>query len=291
MALRIAIVGPGRVGTALARALRGTRAELLGFVARRPAAAEHLLREQGRGRVLGLADLRHAHVVVFSVGDADLASAVADATADGVRRCSLWLHTSGLHGLDVLQPAAQLGVRTGSLHPLCPFPAGGDALATMRGAPALLQGEPRSLRLLRRLCGWLQLEPIICGEQDRALYHAACALAANGATALFALVEEVLLAAGGLSTQHAHRIAGALGAAAGNLTREHGAAGALSGPVRRGDADTVAAHVASLARGAPQALPIYRLLMRGALELACAEGLPSDRAGLVADRLEDAWPS
>ena len=84
---------------------------------------------------------------------------IAQAAAVGGRRCSLWLHTSGRHSLDVLQGVGQLGVRTGSLHPVLPF-SGSVEGVDMRGAPAVIAGEPRSMRLLKRLAAMLELQAI-----------------------------------------------------------------------------------------------------------------------------------
>ena len=285
--MRIAIVGPGRVGTACAARFQAASADVLGFVGRDPARTEAETRRLGLPGPLQFADLARAHVVVFAGGDDQLQRAVGEAASVGGRRCSLWLHTSGRHDLEVLEPATRLGARIGSLHPLAPFSASLPD-ARIEGAPALLEAGPRSASLLRRLCGMLGLEPILCGSQNRALYHAACALAANGATALFGMARDVMVAAGGLEAQDAQRIVAALMAAAVDGSGRYGAGPALSGPVRRGDAATVAAHLAELAAHAPAALPGYRALMERALALAASEGLSERACASVAAALEDA---
>ncbi|HEB52886.1 MAG TPA: DUF2520 domain-containing protein [bacterium] len=284
MAVRIAIVGPGRVGRTFARAFAAAGVEVVGFVARTEAAAAAAVGELGQGRALTFADLDAVHVAVFAVGDNVLAEVVRAAAAAGGRCCSLWMHTSGRHGLDVFEPARARQVRVGALHPLLPFatsPTGTD----VAGAPALLTGEAKAMRLLRRLAGLLGMQPIVCGEQDRVLYHAGCALAANGAMALFELAERVLAAAGGLCGADGRRVVGALIGAAVASAARHGPAKALSGPVRRGDAATVQAHLQRLGRAAPSALPSYRALMAAALELARCEGLPRVDCERLADTL------
>ncbi|MFN3240571.1 MAG: DUF2520 domain-containing protein [Planctomycetota bacterium] len=284
MPVRIAIVGPGRVGTAFAERFVRASANVLGYVGRDPERTRGAVDALGTGDVLGWRDLQRAHVVVFAVGDGQLADAVAAAAAVGGRRCSLWLHTSGRFDLSVLRPAEPLGVRLGSLHPLVPFSASLHSAVTV-GAPALLQGGERSLTLLRRLSRMLGLEPIVCGDQNRALYHAACALAANGATALFGLARDAMVQAGGLDGDDAGRLVAALMAAASDGSRRHGAGPALSGPVRRGDDATVGAHLRELEAAGGAATDAYRALMRHALRLARGEGLPDDVCERLADLL------
>jgi len=288
MVVRIAIVGPGRVGSAFARRLNGGRSRVLGFVGRTPERADEVARRLGVGRALTMAELATAHVVVFAVGDQELGAVVERAAAEGARTCGLWLHTSGRHGLEPMTRASARGMRVGSLHPVCPFADADPELAALHDAPAVLCGERRSLSLLRRLAGWLGMRAIVCGEeQDRTLYHAGCALMANGLTALFGAAVDTLTTAGGLADGDAARIADALAQKALALSAAHGAGPALSGPVRRGDDDTVRAHVAALQAGRPDALAAYRALMQAALRLAAAHGLDERRVARVQRALED----
>ncbi|MCB9878415.1 MAG: DUF2520 domain-containing protein [Planctomycetes bacterium] len=280
MVMRIAIVGPGRVGAALGRASAAAGLDVLGYVGRDPARAAAAAQAVGGG-VLQLADLGRAHVVAFCVGDDQLQDAIAAAAAVGGRRCSLWLHTSGRFGLEVFAPAASLGVRIGALHPVLPFGDAGTPPAALRGAPAVLCGAASSVRLMERLCERLGLSAIVCGEQDRALYHAGLALAANGLTALSGLAVDLVVQAGGLDAPAATTIVTALQEHALAAVRAHGAGRALSGPVRRGDAGTVARHVERLAATAPSALPAYVATMELALQLAERQGLDAGRAAAV----------
>ncbi|HEX5054488.1 MAG TPA: Rossmann-like and DUF2520 domain-containing protein [Planctomycetota bacterium] len=277
MSLRIVIVGPGRVGSALGRGLAQRGASVLGFVGRDPAHSAAAVRFCGAGSVLQWHDLPRAHVVLFAVGDGDLRAAVAHAVdVVPARQCSLWMHTSGRHDLSVFDAALPAGIRRGSLHPVAPFADAAAGLRAIAGAPAVLDGDPRSLRLLRRLCTWLGMVPIVGGGGDRVLYHAACALAANGLTALHGAAARAFAAAGvGPADAHATLVE-ALMAAALRSASQRGAAAALSGPVRRGDVPTVLAHLEALARAAPELLDTYRALMGQAIELAAHAGLAAE---------------
>src|SRR5688500_18521974 len=183
MAGRVAIVGPGRVGTALARRWAESGLAIAGFVGRDRASARRATRFARAGRILDLAGLRDVATVLVAVGDDDLAEVARGAAAAGaVRPGSLWLHASGFHDLRPLAPLVRRGARAGSLHPLCPFPTAARGYAALSGKVAVLQGEPRArLAALARAAG---MPPLAFGRGDRRLYHAACALAANGLTAL-----------------------------------------------------------------------------------------------------------
>jgi predicted short-subunit dehydrogenase-like oxidoreductase (DUF2520 family) len=286
VALRVLIVGPGRVGLALARSWLATGVEVTGIVGRSAASTAAAATALGLP-VAELQALVTAHVVVFAVGDAVLPEVVATATrAASPRRCSLWLHTSGRHDLDVFAGVA--GIRRGSLHPVAPFP---DPPAQSRvpvGAPGVIAGEPSAMQLLTRLCTAAGLSPVRFQGGDRALYHAACALAANGSVALRAAVEQAFAAAGGLLAADATLLAQALQQQALLCCDELGPGAALTGPVRRGDVETVRAHLARLAAEAPPAvIDAYRALMRIALQLAAAQGLPAAAEGALGRLLQE----
>lgn len=272
MSIRIVIVGPGRVGSAMARRLAAAGGNVLGFVGRSTEHTEAAIAFCGTGRSLSWRDLAAAHVVLFAVGDPELRPAVEAAAAHAApRACSLWLHTSGRHGLEVFA-AAGSGIRRGALHPVVPIADAASGACAMAGALALIEGDARSERLLRRLCRLLGMVPMFGGGVDRVLYHAACAMASNGLTALRAAVDRVFAAAGGLTVPQQRLLADALMAAALRASSQVGPANALSGPVRRGDVATVVAHLAALQAGVPQASALYRAVMAQALELT--PGLP-----------------
>jgi predicted short-subunit dehydrogenase-like oxidoreductase (DUF2520 family) len=187
---------------------------------------------------------------------------------------------------NVDQCLAGAGIRRGSLHPAAPVPDAASGVEALAGAPAVLDGEARSERLLRRLCALAGLTPVWAPGLRRPLYHAACALAANGLTALRSLVERGFAGAG-LGAGERQLLADALMAAAHRASSEAGPQNALSGPVRRGDAATVRLHLDALGALAPEAAAAYRALMVEALALALAAGLPADAAAAVRACLAD----
>lgn len=275
MPLRLAIVGPGRVGQAFGRRFHESGVDLLGYVGRTRASAEHACAFAGAGQPLEFRDLPRAHVVVFAVGDPQLPAAVETAVAAVAQRpCSLWIHTSARYSLEALLPLAGKGVRIGVLHPVMPFASAASAVAEMAGKPATLISDPRARHLLLVLCRRLSLVPVWAHPGgERALYHAACVLAANGLTALRRAVDEVFLASNSLSSTDAAAVADALMRAALDSCARRGPVAALSGPVVRGDADTLRVHRRALSVSAPELDRLYCELMRAALPMARERGL------------------
>jgi predicted short-subunit dehydrogenase-like oxidoreductase (DUF2520 family) len=224
--------------------------------------------------VLAHADLAAAHVVVFAVPDPVLPDVVRAAAAlvPG-RRCSLWLHTSGRYDLAVLEPLRAHSVRLGALHPVAPFPDAETGYRQLVGRPMVVLGDARAQRLLTRLAESLGMLALQSSGGDRMSYHAACALAANGLTALCAAVDRLLAASAVLGASDARLLAQSLMGSALVACGDRGPKNALSGPVVRGDAATVRAHRHAVAAIDPSLDAIYRALMAEALLLAQQRGL------------------
>lgn len=285
MALRIVIFGPGRVGTACAmRLVRSGTAEFLGFVGRDAGRTAAAVAAAGAGRSLRASEHAAANVVLFAVPDHELRAAIAAAAQAAPPRagCS-WVHTSGRFGLEVFDGVP--GIRRGALHPAAPFADAAHGAAAMSGAPGVFVGDDDARAQLRELCAALGLAPIEARAGDRVLYHAACALAANGLTALFDAAAQAFAASGVLGEDPARAVTAALMQAAVAGSAAQGPGPALSGPVRRGDAETVAAHIAALRARAPAVLPVYLATARLALELAAAAGVDPARVRALRELL------
>ena len=284
MPIRIAVVGPGRLGRALARRWHEAGFECLGFLGRDPARAAAAAAWVGAGEVLTPAGLGAAHVVCLAVSDDAIATVAAELSAgESIRPGNLVFHLAGSRGLEVLAPLAAAGVRIGALHPLVPGPDVEAAYAGLPGRFALCEGGPDAAHLLGVLARGAGLCPVTADRAiDRDLYHAACALAANGATALVAAAAAALEQALGLAPLQSCALAGDLAAAATALSARRGAEAALSGPVLRGDATLVRRHHGALARHSMPVASLYRELMTGALALARRRGLGTDAADRIA---------
>jgi predicted short-subunit dehydrogenase-like oxidoreductase (DUF2520 family) len=271
--LDVGVIGAGRVGTALAVALRRAGHRIAAASAVSSASRERVDRYLSGTVVLQPADvIAAADLVLLTVPDDALPGLVRGLAATGAPLAGRMLaHTSGRHGLAVLEPATGLGALPLALHPVMTFTGRADDADKLTGisfgvtAPAVLR--PAAEVLVMEMGG----EPVFIAEADRGLYHAALAGAANHLVTQVVQAEDLLTRAG--VAQPARMLGPLLSAALDNALRL-GDAG-LTGPVARGDAETVAGHVDALRANAPEALPAYLALARLTATRALASGMLS----------------
>jgi predicted short-subunit dehydrogenase-like oxidoreductase (DUF2520 family) len=272
----IGIVGAGAVGTALGVALdrAGWR---VGAVASRDPERRARFRSLvpgSRAFSEAAAILDECHLAILAVPD--------DALAGVAARLRLYsgqaiVHTSGLHDADVLAPALAAGTSAGSFHPLVAFADLDRALAALPGATVAIEGDEALLDLLAEMATSLGATPVRLAPDSKAAYHAAAVLAAGGLTALLDVVAAVA-APTGLDEAGALAVYGPLAAQALANARAMGTAAALTGPAVRGDAGTIAAHLAAAAGAGDEALDVYRALGRRQVTLAERRGLAPEAA-------------
>ena len=271
--LDVGVIGAGRVGTALAVALRRAGHRIAAASAVSSASRERVDRYLSGTVVLQPADvIAAADLVLLTVPDDALPGLVRGLAATGAPLAGRMLaHTSGRHGLAVLEPATGLGALPLALHPVMTFTGRADDADKLTGisfgvtAPTVLR--PAAEVLVMEMGG----EPVFIAEADRGLYHAALAGAANHLVTQVVQAEDLLTRAG--VAQPARMLGPLLSAALDNALRL-GDAG-LTGPVARGDAETVAGHVDALRANAPEALPAYLALARLTATRALASGMLS----------------
>jgi predicted short-subunit dehydrogenase-like oxidoreductase (DUF2520 family) len=273
----VAILGAGRMGQGLALALRDAGHRVILMSRSSHPVSPPLQLHEGPRRVA----LRDADVIVLAVPDA----AIGELAAEGaVQRRHVVLHLSGLRDREALAPLDATGAALGSLHPLQTVADPATAAARFAGAYAGVEGDERALTTAGALAVSLHMTPVRVPAEAKAAYHAGAAFVANYTIALVAVAERVAVDAG-INPNVARRLYLPLirGTAA-NL--EAGPAAALTGPVRRGDVETVAAHLAALGPGDRQ---LYLLLAREALRLAREAGLPEKAAARMAEALNETF--
>jgi predicted short-subunit dehydrogenase-like oxidoreductase (DUF2520 family) len=229
---RLAIVGRGRLGSALASALRDRGFEVVGPLGR------------------GVAPTG-VQAVLLCVPDGEIAAAAA-ATPCGAPVG----HCSGATGLDVLAPHEAF-----SLHPLMTVTAAGGSFA---GAGAAIAGStPRALGVAAELARALQMRAVEIADHDRAAYHAAASIASNFLVTLGAAAERLIGSAGA-----DRELLVPLVRATVENWATLGPEGALTGPVARGDELTVARQRAAVGQRAEELLPLFDVLVEATRTLA-----------------------
>ena len=237
--LRVGVVGPGRVGSALARALRDAGVDVDGPC--------------GRGERPERCD-----AIVLCVPDAEIAPAAEVVTG----AAPLVGHTSGATPLSAL---AHAGVPAFGLHPLQSFAHPG---VRFEGAGAAVAGTtPEALAFATELAERLGMKPFEIDDEGRPAYHAAASVASNFLVTLEAAAEAIAAGAG-LARDEARELLAPLIRQTAENVAELGPEAALTGPVARGDEATVDAQRAAVEETAPELLGLFDELVRQTRSLA-----------------------
>lgn len=257
----IAIIGPGRAGSALARAASTAGYTLAAIGGRNPDNVRNLANELGaRACQTPAATIDLADLTILAVPDdviLPLATDMVDSLCSSAGKAAV--HLSGAQDRTALQPLAKLAsLRTGVFHPLQTFRRGPQAVQNVAGTYFGIDADDPLQAQLKQLALDLQGHPFDLAGIDRALYHAAAVFAANYPMTL--LAEAIALATdAGLDEATARPGMTTLLAGAVNNLRELAPADAVTGPAARGDEGTIARHLAAL-KDDPPAQRLYQLL-------------------------------
>jgi predicted short-subunit dehydrogenase-like oxidoreductase (DUF2520 family) len=286
----IVIVGAGRMGLALGSALRQQDAvERLLYLGRAHEPPPHPLFDPyplpgdaesasagAEYRTLPSHPPAGTQVILLAVPDAALPEVVHDLARVGPAPPGcIALHMSGALSTDVLAPLHAAGYGIGSLHPLMavadPWLAG-DRLA---GAAFALGGEPAAVAAGRRIVSALGGLPLVVPPSMRPLYHAGAVMASNYLVALAAAAARLLNEAGVPEEDALPALLPLMRGTLDNM-QQLGVPAALTGPIPRGDSDTIRLH---LARLSPADRVLYCGLGLELLRVARVAGLDEERAG------------
>ncbi len=268
------IVGAGRVGTALALLARRAGLELAGLWTRSQASAARVKQAVSLECAWGALpdDIGRAQLVIVSVRDPEV-PAVCGALLDGglLRSSQAVLHCGGA------RPAAEAmanlvpSVPVGTFHPLVAAASPEQAARAMPGAYFAIEGDDparaRARQLARRLeVGWFELD-----AEQMTPYHAAAVMASNHAVALWHAAAR-LLAEAGLERARCQEVLLPLLRSTLDNVAQMPLEQALTGPVRRGDPDTVGRHLEMIQRRIPELADLYRAGTDQAVDLARGSG-------------------
>jgi len=282
--LSVGVVGAGRVGAVLAAALREAGhsvAAASGVSAESVSRIETLL--SGVPRQEPEQVVRAADLVLLTVPDDSLAPLCAGlATVGAFRPGQLVVHTAGRFGVGILSDAVAAGALPLAIHPAMTFT--GTSLDRSRLADSVfaVTAPTALLPIAQALVVEMGGEPLVVAEEDRPAYHAALVHGANHAVTLVAQAAAVLAR---LGVEEPGRVLAPLVHASveNALAGAAGSVASLTGPVVRGDAGTVAAHLAALA-AVPETRAAYRAMARATADLALEGGRigPAQYADLIA---------
>lgn len=265
----ITLIGLGNWGTALASALFAAEIPIQEIVVRRLGNSGRRLAQKYGARLVTLRQATlDTEIIWICTPDAAIAKTAAALAKRGLlEKRQVVLHSSGALSSMELAAVRHAGASTASLHPLMSFPRRvgmKDAAASLRGVPFALEGDALAVRAAKRVVRKVGGDAFAIRTEDKALYHAYGAFASPLVTALLTAAVKTGRAAGLSQADAMRRMRPIVERTVENFFR-HGPQKSLSGPVARGDAATVARHLAAL-RQHQGLLRIYRELQGFAVE-------------------------
>ncbi|MFI5780012.1 Rossmann-like and DUF2520 domain-containing protein [Nocardia sp. NPDC051570] len=283
--LTVGIVSAGRVGSALGVALERAGHVVFGVAAISDASVQRARTRLPDSRILPAEKVAaRSELLVLAVPDSELAGLVSGlASAGAVRPGTIVLHTSGANGIGVLAPLTERGARPLAVHPAMTFTGHDEDIARLGNACfGVTATDEVGYAIAQSLVIEMGGEPVRVLEEHRALYHAALAHGSNHLVTLIvdavAALRSALMGPGLLGQQLvddqpnglAERMLAPLASAALDNALRRGQS-ALTGPVARGDAAAVAAHLTALTEVDPRLAAGYRALSLRTAELANAD--------------------
>ncbi len=308
----VGIVGAGRVGSAVGRALAAAGVRVVAVASRRRSAARDLAVDVGADVTAADEVFHRADLTLLTVSDGAIAGLAADLaaawpargaeparsgtpTSPKSRGVTGWhtagwravVHCSGALDDTPLRPLAEAGLLTGSWHPLQAFATADTPLAA--GITWAVTAPPDLAAVLTALSRQVGGRPVPLAAADTVRYHAAAALASNYTVTLAADASRLLEGCGFSHDEAQMALLPLLRTTLEGVAR-HGLPGGLTGPLVRGDVETVRAHLAALTPY-PDIAALYRALGRATVPLLVARG--TDPAAVAAARaiLGDAEPT
>lgn len=262
---RIAIVGPGRLGTALALQLERAGYKIPEVISRKNAGsrrkARALARQVGARAFVQSTALLEAEAIWFCVPDREIVAAARNLSLRTKWEGKIAFHSSGALASAELDVLRQRGAAVASVHPMMTFVSG--AVPSLQGVPFAVEGGASAVRVATRIARDLGGEAFTIRPQNKAAYHAWSGFASPLLVALLVTAEQVASAAGLSEAGARKKMLPIVQQTIANYARL-GPAGAFSGPIIRGDAETVRKHLQVLKK-VPEAKDVYLALARAAL--------------------------
>ncbi|MBZ5719994.1 MAG: DUF2520 domain-containing protein [Acidobacteriia bacterium] len=262
---QIAIVGPGRLGSALALRLKGAGYTIREVVSRTAAGSQNKARALARSvraRTVTRASARlDADVIWFCVADREIADAARELASLIDWKGKTAFHSSGALASDKLDVLRSRGAAVASVHPLMTFVGGSKP--SLKGVSFAVEGERAAVRQARKIVADLGGETFLISKKNKAAYHAWGAFTSPLLVAALVTGERVAKAAGIPPAQARRRMLPIVNQTLANYAFL-GPAGAFSGPLVRGDAGVVRQHLQVLKK-VPPARDLYLALARAAL--------------------------
>lgn len=267
---KISIIGAGKLGTTLGHALFKKGFNIISISCRSLSSARKSadIIEEGSPLTDNKKAVKNAEIVVITVPDDRIKDVVNELSPLELNHKFIF-HCSGILSSDILKPLKKSGALTASIHPIQSFSTKSRSLHIFKDIYFSVEGNKKAQQLSSRIIKKLGGHRFSLHPKDKPLYHAACTLVSNYLVVLMELAENLLEKAG-VKKEIRNRILLSLVKGTLNNIKKNGIPQSLTGPVSRGDFETLKSHLNCL-KSAPSILRIYQDLAQQALEIAKKE--------------------
>ncbi|MBO8136990.1 MAG: DUF2520 domain-containing protein [Desulfotomaculum sp.] len=273
----VAVIGAGKVGSALAAALKKAGYPVAGVASRSKSSARKL----GQRLKVKYTDdpvqvTSGAELVFITTPDREIKSTADNiASAGGFKHGQVVAHTSGSLSSLVLAAAREKGAAVAAFHPLQSFADIETAIANLPGSYFALEGEPEALKSLQPVLEDLQGRGVTISAEDKPMYHAAAVVASNYIVTIIHLAVDMLTRLGMEKKQAVEALLPLIQGTINNI-KNQGATRALTGPVERGDTVTLKKHLKALDALEPVKQKVYKALGEMTVDIALKKGSISE---------------
>jgi predicted short-subunit dehydrogenase-like oxidoreductase (DUF2520 family) len=275
----VAIIGAGRVGGSVGFLLARAGYTVTAVAARSMATAEKASAFIGAGEPL--TDVKKAAskagIVFITTPDSAIRKVCDEiASASGFSPGSIVIHTSGAHTIGLLQSARTAGAYRAVIHPLQSVPGMEQGIKNLPGSHFRIEADPEALETARGIVkalggAELAMPAWRSDPQSAALYHAGAVVVSNYFVALIDYGLKFYQALGADKQEALRAVLPLIKGTLGNI--EHmGTTAALTGPIARGDVETVKGHIVAMQERAPELLDFYRELAKQTIAVAAEKG-------------------
>jgi predicted short-subunit dehydrogenase-like oxidoreductase (DUF2520 family) len=274
---RVFIIGPGHVGRGLSRAFRASGVEVVGLHGKRPSGVASSTGALPK-------ELGSANVVIVAVREPQIDETIDEviaASRDGrLARGTVVLHTSAIAEPGGLATLSESGFPGGTFHPLVPFSDPEVGAELLRRGWVGIDGENAARSTSRRLAGHIGARTLDIPAGKKPAYHAAAVISSNFPVVLASVAGHLLHDIGVPDASAYQAVESLMSGALANM-KQALPDEALTGPIMRGDLDTVGRHLRAL-QGHGAASEVYRALSAAAVEIARARGVDQKKLAALA---------
>ncbi|MFW6124113.1 MAG: Rossmann-like and DUF2520 domain-containing protein [Acidobacteriota bacterium] len=267
---RVAVIGAGRLGTTLGRALLKKGFTITAISCRSLSSAKKSAEIIGQGFPLtdNKKAIKNAEIIALTVPDDQIKDLVNELSSTELKHKFIF-HCSGILSSEILEPLKESGAVTACIHPIQSFSINSRDSQVFKDIYFSVEGNKKAQKLSNEIIKKLGGCCFPIDPKNKPLYHTACTMASNYLVVLLGLAENLLEKAGVKKEFRKGMLFPLVKGTLNNINRD-GIVRSLTGPIARGDIETLKSHLKCL-KNSPSILRIYRELARQALEIAMTE--------------------